>query len=74
MRKLTTIAALVLALSLAIPSVTFAATPQSPKTKSSTVREDEGPRQDFLARVWKYIKSHLPIGSNDDASPIIPTP
>lgn len=75
MRKLTTVAALVLSLSLAAPAVTLAASTHAPKTRSSTVREDQGPRNpDLISRVILFIKAHLPLHSSNDASPIIPTP
>ena len=75
MRKLTTITALVLALSLAAPAVTSAAGTYAAKTKSSSVREDDGPRDgDVISRIFRFIVSHLHLTINDDASPIIPTP
>jgi len=76
MRKLTTIVAFVLTLSIAAPVATYAANPSSPKTKSSTVREDRGSRdQDPISRFIQFIKAHLPINSNDDAPlPTIPNP
>ncbi len=76
MRRLTTLVAFVLALSVAAPAVTYAANPSSPKTKSSTVRESEGPRDpDLMSRIIRFIKSHLPTHSTDDAPlPTIPNP
>lgn len=76
MRKLTTIVAFVLTLSIVAPVTTFAANAPSPKTKSTNVREDSGPRDpDLITRVLKFIKAHLPVHSMDDAPlPTIPNP
>lgn len=75
MRKLTTVALIVVSLSLAASSASFAATQPSPKTKSTATREDQTPR-DVIDRVLKFIKAHLPSLQPTDAAPLptIPTP
>ena len=75
MRKLTAVIALAFALTLSVPSATFAAGNTAPKTRSSNVREDNGPRDgDLIGRVIHFIMLHLHLTPNDDTSPIIPVP
>ena len=75
MRKLTTIIAFVLTLSIVAPVSTFAANAPSPKTKTTTVRDDQPRDPDLISRIIRYIKAHLPVHSMDDAPlPTIPNP
>ena len=72
MRKLTTIAALVLSLSLTAPAATYAST--SISTKSVAVQRDDPRDRDLISRVVRFILKQLHLAPTDSSSPIIPVP